>query len=54
MTDKEKKILETFKSAIPNMTEQEKDRLLAFGEGMALIVRQNCLARPPGDARPTA
>ena len=53
MTEKEKKILETFKSAIPNMTEQEKDRLLAFGEGMALIVRQNCLVRPPSESHPT-
>lgn len=38
MTDTEKKIMETFGSAIPHMTEQEKDRLLAFGEGMALMV----------------
>ena len=30
MTEKEKKILETFGKAIPNLTESEKERLLIF------------------------
>ncbi len=53
MTDTERKIMETFRRTIPQMTEQEKDRLLAFGEGMALMVKQN---RPADtvQSRPTA
>ena len=36
MTDKEKKILETFKEVIPGLTERQKDRLLWIGEGISL------------------
>lgn len=45
MTKQEKEILETFLSAIPCMTEREKDKLLAFGEGMAFMVKRNHEAR---------
>ena len=41
MSDTETRILEVFGKAIPLMTETEKDRLLAFGEGMALMARKN-------------
>ena len=41
MNEKEARILETFGQALPHMTETEKDRLLAFGEGMALMARKN-------------
>lgn len=41
MSEKEAKILEIFGKAFPEMTESEKDRLLAFGEGMALMIRLN-------------
>ena len=41
MSEKEARILEIFGKAIPEMTESEKDRLLAFGEGMALMIRLN-------------
>ena len=37
MSEKEKKIMETFGRVIPVLTDSEKDQLLAFGEGMALI-----------------
>lgn len=32
----EKKILETFAKVIPKLNEREKERLLWFGEGMAI------------------
>lgn len=35
MSEKEKKILETFGKVIPDLSEMEKERLLAFGEGIA-------------------
>lgn len=37
MSEKEKKIMETFGRVIPTLTDSEKDQLLAFGEGMAMI-----------------
>ena len=37
MTNKEKKIISTFKKAIPNLTESEKERLLIFGEAIGMI-----------------
>ena len=30
-----KKILETFKKVLPDMTELEREKLLSFGEGIA-------------------
>lgn len=38
MSEKEKKIMETFGRVIPQLTDQEKERVLAFGEGMALVI----------------
>ena len=35
MSEKEKKIMETFGKVIPDLSEIEKERLLAFGEGIA-------------------
>ena len=35
MSEKEKKIMETFGKVIPDLSETEKERLLAFGEGIA-------------------
>lgn len=37
MSEQEKKIMETFGRVIPTLTDSEKDQLLAFGEGMALM-----------------
>lgn len=35
LTDSERKILETFKEAFPELSEDQKNKLLWFGEGMA-------------------
>ena len=43
MSEKEKKIMETFGRVIPTLTDSEKNQLLAFGEGMD--------RRPPGPGR---
>lgn len=40
MSEREKKILDTFSKAIPGMSDLEKEKLLAFGEGMAFMVEQ--------------
>ncbi len=40
MSEQEGKILETFKQAIPHMTELEREKLLAFGEGMAFTTKK--------------
>ena len=54
MDDKATRILETFGQAVPHMTETEKDRLLAFGEGMALMARKNQEQREtPQGVRPS-
>lgn len=37
MSDKAKKILDTFGKAISELSEMEKEKLLAFGEGMAFL-----------------
>lgn len=37
MSEKEKKILETFEKVIPDLSEMEKEKLLSFGEGMAFM-----------------
>ena len=35
MSDKEREILDVFKKLVPVLTDFEKEKLLAFGEGMA-------------------
>ncbi len=40
MTEAEMKILKTFERIIPKLNERQKDRLLAFGEGMAFKVEE--------------
>ena len=35
MSERENKILETFEKVLPSLSELERERLLAFGEGMA-------------------
>lgn len=44
MSEKEKKIMETFGRIIPTLTDAEKDQLLAFGEGMALMAGRQAQA----------
>lgn len=40
MSEKEKKILDTFGKAVPGLSDLEKEKLLAFGEGMAFVIDQ--------------
>lgn len=47
MTEKEKQILETFKRAIPTLSDLDKERLLSFGEGLGFKTKE----QPP---EPTA
>lgn len=37
MTVKEKKILEAFKTALPKMTDREKERVLIMGETIGMV-----------------
>lgn len=37
MSEREKKILETFGKIIPQLSDIEKEKLLSFGEGMAFM-----------------
>lgn len=38
MSEKEKKIIETFKKVVPDLSDNDKERLLSFGEGMAFAI----------------
>lgn len=50
MSDKEKKILETFQEVIPELDDMDKERLLSFGEGMAYAVnKRKEMAQKDGD-----
>lgn len=49
MSEKEKQILETFGRVVPELSELEKERLLAFGEGLAFKVTQQNAQAPPDD-----
>ena len=40
MGEREKRILEELSNLLPKLTDQEKDWLLAFGEGMAFKAGQ--------------
>ena len=40
MSGKEKEILETFSKVIPKLSELEKEKLHAFGEGMAFKAQE--------------
>lgn len=39
-SEKEKQILDTLSKTLPKMDDREKDRLLAFAEGMAFKAEQ--------------
>lgn len=41
MTDTDKKILDTFKELLPELSDPDKEKVLAFGEGMAFVINQN-------------
>lgn len=48
MSEKGIQIMETFGKVIPTLTDAEKDRLLAFGEGMAFKAEQQRLVAQAG------
>lgn len=37
MSEKDKQIMDTFGKVVPNLSEADKEKLLAFGEGVALM-----------------
>ena len=37
MSEKDKQIVSTIQSALPNLTEEQKNRLLGFGDGIAAL-----------------
>ena len=39
MAEKEKQIIDMLSKTLPKLTDPEKDRLLAFSEGMAYVAR---------------
>ena len=54
MSEKDKKIMDTFGRIIPELSELEKEKLLAFGEGMAFKAdqqRQKDGAQAPPDGQ---
>ena len=40
MSEKEQKILDTFRKTLPELSDLEKEKLLSFGEGMAFVVKR--------------
>lgn len=40
MSDKEKQIMDVFSQIVPKLSELDKEKLLAFGEGLAFKVKQ--------------
>lgn len=41
MSETEKRILDTFKKVIPELSEIEREKLLSFGEGMAFMKQRS-------------
>jgi hypothetical protein len=40
MSEKQKKILETFKQVLPEMSKEDQNYLLGYGEGMAAALKK--------------
>lgn len=53
MSEKDKKIMETFGKVVPNLSELDKEKLLAFGEGVA-IMAESRRAEQPSQHQPSA
>lgn len=51
MTEKQKKILETFNRLLPNLNTLEQEKLLSFGEGLAFAVSQQPQQTRSGERR---
>lgn len=50
MSERDKKIMETFGKVIPNLSEIDKEKLLAFGEGVALMAERQRADLPQDSA----
>lgn len=46
MSDMEKRIMETFEKVVPQLSELGKEKLLIFGEGVALMAEQQRTGNP--------
>lgn len=44
MTEQQKRFLKAVNEAMPRMTELEQEKLLAFGEGLAFMMRKQEVA----------
>lgn len=40
VSEKDKQIMETFGRIVPHLSERDKEKLLAFGEGVAIAVEK--------------
>lgn len=56
MSEKDKRIMETFGKVIPQLSEAKKEYLLGLGDGMALAktAQAEARARDPADERESA
>lgn len=50
MSEKDKQIMETFERVVPNLSEVDKEKLLAFGEGVALMAERSQADRQQSSA----
>ncbi len=50
MTDKERKIMQTFGEVIPKLTEGEKNYLLGLGEGMRVSISKTATEQSAASA----
>ena len=54
MSEKEKKILDTFEVTVPKLNDLEKEKLLSFGEGMAFMADRRVERRAESAHQPHA
>lgn len=38
MSDKQKKIIDTFKKIVPDLSDVEQEKILAFGQGVETVI----------------
>ena len=50
MSERDKQIMETFGKVVPNLSEADKEKLLAFGEGVALMAERQKAERAQDSA----
>jgi len=50
VSEKDKQIMETFERVVPNLSEVDKEKLLAFGEGVALMAERSQADRQQSSA----